>query len=109
MILWDRNWLGFGWIPERICIFGHTPTTYLPVKYYGQDKSIANAHPCKYTGLIDERLNGYKIDMDTATAFSGKLYVLHCLTMQAQGFYDKDFGKDENRCHEIEKIEVIKF
>lgn len=109
MVLWDRNWLGFGWIPERTCIFGHTPTVHLPSKYYGQDKSTANSHPCKYVGLIDERLNGYKIDMDTAAAFSGKAYVLNCITMRAQGFMDKDFNDDIKVDHDVEKIEVIQF
>lgn len=109
MILWDRNWLGFGWMPNRTCIFGHTPVTHLPAKYYGQDKSVENAHPCKYVGLIDERLNGYRIDMDTAAAFSGKAYVLNCLTMKAQGFMDKEFEDDLKVGHDIEKIEVIQF
>lgn len=109
MVLWDRNWLGFGWIPNRICIFGHTPVTHLPAKYYGQDKSAANAHPCKYIGLIDERLNGYRLDMDTYTIASGRLYVLNCLTMKVQGFEDKDFKDEEIRKHNVEKIEVIQF
>ena len=109
MMLWDRNWLGFGWIPNRTCIFGHTPTPHLPAKYYGQDKSIANAHPCKYVGMIDERLTGSRIDMDTGAFASGKIYVLNCLTMKAQGFYDENYALDENSKHNVEKIEVIQF
>ena len=109
MVLWDRNWLGFGWTPNRTCVFGHTPVIHLPAKYYGQDKSTANAHPCKYVGRIDERLTGEKIDMDTASAFSGKAYVLNCLTMRAQGFMDKDFNDDIKVGHNVEKIEVIQF
>ena len=109
MMLWDRNWLGFGWYPNRVCIFGHTPTPYLPAKYYGQDKSICNAHPCKYVGMIDERLTGYRLDMDTGAFASGKLYVLNCLTMRAQGFYDKDVNSNEIKDHKIEKIEVVQF
>ena len=108
MMLWDRNWLGFGWIPERICIFGHTPTPYLPAKYYGLDKATARAHPCKYLGTIDDRLTGYKIDMDTCAHASGNLYVLNCLTMKAQGFHDIDIENEIDK-HQIEKIEVIQF
>lgn len=106
-ILWDRNYIGYGWTDNRICVFGHTPTTELPAKYYCQDKSMSNAHPASYTGLLDDRFNGKKIDMDTCTAHSGKLYVLNCLTLKAQGFRDKDLGQDEINKHEIEKIEVI--
>lgn len=109
MMLWDRNWTGFGWMPERTCIFGHTPTPYLPAKYYGKDKSIAKAHPCKYVGLIDPRLTGARLAMDTGAFASGKLYVLNCLTMKAQGFVDKDYQQDENHEHHVEKIEVIQF
>ena len=108
-MIWDRNWLGFGWIPGRTCIFGHTPTPHLPAKYYGQDKAVARAHPCKYIGMIDERLTGYRLNMDTGAFASGRLYVLNCLTMQAQGFYDTDNANDEIRKHNIEKIEVIQF
>lgn len=109
IMLWDRNWLGFGWYPNRICVFGHTPTPYLPAKYYGQDKSTVNAHPCKYVGMIDDRLTGYRLDMDTGTPYSGKLYVLNCLTMKTQGFYDKDINEKEIHKHDVEKIEVIQF
>lgn len=109
MVLWDRNWLGFGWIPNRTCVFGHTPTPFLPAKYYGQDKSIANAHPCKYVGLIDERLSGYRLDMDTGAINSGRLYVLNCLTMKAYGFKDTDFENKEIRNHDVEQFEVIQF
>ena len=107
MILWDRNWLGFGWIPDRTCVFGHTPVMHLPAKYYGQDKSTANAHPCKYIGQIDPRLNGYRLNMDTAAAFSGKAYVLNCLTMKAQGFYDEDFNDDLKVEHNVKKIDCV--
>lgn len=107
MVIWDRNWLGFGWIPNRICIFGHTPTPFLPAKYYGQDKSIAKAHPCKYVGMIDPRLTGYRLDMDTGAVASGRLYVLNCLTMKAYGFRDNDFGNDDIRNHDVEQFEVI--
>ena len=109
MLLWDRVHLGQGWAPNRTCIFGHTPTTELAAKYYGRDKSLRNIHPCAYNATLDNKWTGRKIAMDTCSAFSGKLYVLNILTMQAQGFLDLDLGNDEIRKHEIEKIEVIQF
>ena len=108
-MVWERVDLGMGWTPNRTCIFGHTPTPYLPAKYYGQDKSIENAHPCAYTSLIDEKGTGRKIDMDTGAFASGKIYVLNCLTMKAQGFLDLDINDNEIRKHDVEKIEVIQF
>ena len=107
--VWDRNYLGMGWAPDRTCIFGHTPTPYLAAKYYGRDKSVTNAHPCAYIAMLDDRWTGRKIDMDTGAFASGRLYVLNCLTMQAQGFRDTDLGNDEIRKHDIEKIEMIQF
>ena len=98
-----------GWAPDRTCIFGHTPTPYLAAKYYGQDKSLNNAHPCAYHAMLDNKWTGRKIDMDTGAFASGRLYVLNCLTMQAQGFRDTDLGNDEIHVHDIEKIEVIQF
>ena len=109
MLAWDRNYLGHGWAPDHICIFGHTPTIYLAAKYYGTDKSLANIHPCAYSATLDNKWTGRKIDMDTGAFASGRLYVLNCLTMQAQGFRDTDFGNDEIHKHGIEKIEVIQF
>lgn len=109
IVVWDRNYLGQGWAPDRTCIFGHTPTPYLPAKYYGQDKSTTNAHPCAYYATLDDKWTGRKIDMDACAIASGKLYVLNCLTMKAQGFVDKDIMLDEICEHQVEKIEVIQF
>lgn len=108
LLFWDRNYLNTGWASERICIHGHTPVFHLPSKLYGMDKSRTNAHPCMYTGL-DEKWTGKKLDMDVGTATNGKLYVLNCLTLRVQGFQDMDFGNDEIKNHQIEKIEVIQF
>ena len=108
-VLWDRNWLGFGWIPERTCIFGHTPVTHLPAKYYGRDKSRMRAHPCKYVGMVDERLTGARFCMDTGACLSGRAYVLNCLTMKAIGFKDNDVENEEIRKHDIEQFDVIQF
>ena len=41
--------------------------------------------------------------MDTAAAFSGKAYVLNCLTMKAQGFKIVDIEEKKN----VKKIECI--
>ena len=109
MLLWDRNYLGQGWKEGRTCIFGHTPTPYLAAKYYGRDKSLKNAHPCAYNATLDNRWTGRKIDMDTGAVASGRLFVLNCLTMHAQGFIDTDIGNNEIHKHNIEKIEVIQF
>ena len=103
-LLWDRNCIGLGWAPNRICIYGHTPVYHLPAKYYCTDKSYANAHPCKYVGHLDDRLTGAKIAMDVGTANSNKLYVLNCLTMNVQGF---KYINKENEEYEIKKIECI--
>ena len=108
MTIWDRNYPGQGWAPDRTCIFGHTPTIHLPSKYYGRDKSIENIHPCAYNALLDDKWTGRKVDMDVATAISGKLYVLDCFTMNAQGFKDPDL-EIENQKHDVKKIEVIQF
>ena len=82
MLLWDRGSFHMGWAPGRTCIFGHTPTVYLPSMYYGKDKSLANIHPCEYIGTWDERWSGKKICMDTATFFSNRLFVLNCLNIK---------------------------
>lgn len=100
-LLWDRNMLGYGWAPNRICVYGHTPTPHLPAKYYGKDKSLSQARPCKYVGQLDDRLTGAKIAMDVGTADTNKLYVLNCLTLKAQGF------KYDEKNNMVEEIEVI--
>ena len=102
-LLWDRNMLSYGWKPGRICIYGHTPVRHLPSKYYGQDKSYANIHPCKYVGQLDDRLTGAKIAMDVGTADTNKLYVLNCLTLKAQGFR---YDEKNNMVEEIEVIQL---
>jgi len=106
-LLWDRLKLGYGWTPNRICVYGHTPVPHLPAKYYSVDKTYDRAHPCKYYGLLDDRLTGAKIAMDVGTARNGKLYVLNCLTLQAIGFKDTDFENNEIKNHDVEQFEVI--
>ena len=109
ILIWDRNYLGQGWKEGRTCIFGHTPTPYLAAKYYGKDKSLANAHPCAYNATLDDKWTGRKIDMDTGAVASGKLYVLNCLTMKAQGFRDNSIISHEFNNTPVEKIECIQF
>lgn len=108
-LTWDRNCLGLGWTPERICVFGHTPVMYLPKKYYQTENMPEDVHPTKYLGQLDERWTGMKIDMDTGACFTGIAYVLNCNTMQAQGFEDTDIENPDIRKHEIEKIDIIQF
>lgn len=103
LLLWDRNMLGFGWAPNRICVYGHTPTPHLPAKYCGKDKSLSRAHPCKYVGNLNETLTGAKIAMDVGTANTNKLYVLNCLTLEAQGFV---YDEKNNTVEEIEVIQL---
>ena len=46
-------------------------------------------------------MTGWKLDMDTGAVFTGRAFVLNILTMQAQGFEEKN--------DTIKKIEVIQF
>lgn len=103
-LLWHRTAIGYGWAPDRICIFGHTPTPYLgdyldkfkwpedweitPIMYKGKDEFKSN-------------MTGWKLDMDTGAAFTGRAFVLNVLTMKAYGF--------ELKNDTVKKIEVIQF
>ena len=104
--------LALGWETGRICVHGHSPTILLPASVYGRDKSIAHIHPCAWqdqmgkTGLA--KRGGWKIDMDTATAFSGRTYVLNCLTMEVTGFQDKNIHTGDSPDIEIfEQYQII--
>ena len=99
-IIWGRTAIGFGWAPNRIAIFGHTPTVSLPV-YARVEKD--EGRPVKFIGrpVLDDSMTGAKIDMDTGACFLGTAYVLNCLTMKAQGF--------ETKNNQVKKIEVIQF
>ena len=108
-VLWDRAYLGMGWVPNRTCIFGHTPTPHLAAKYYGRDKSTSRVHPCAYNATLDDKRTGRKIDMDTGAFASGRIYILNCVTMQAYGFKDNDLGINEISEHNVEQFEVIQF
>lgn len=97
-IIWNRSALDMGWAPNRIAIFGHTPTPYLP-DYI--DIQVNKIQPIKYAPTSNPAYTGEKLDMDTGAVFTGIAYVLNILTMQAQGFELKD--------NQVEKIEVIQF
>lgn len=107
-LLWSRTCIDVGWIPNRTCIFGHTPTPYLEDYLTGfkwdKDKEV---EPYKYIGTFNPDFTGAKIDMDTGAAFTGIAYVLNVLTMKAYGFKDLDFKNKDIEKHRIEKIKVI--
>lgn len=109
-LIWSRTSLDVGWAPNRICIFGHTPTPYLEDFIEGfkwpKDHEVV---PVMYTRDTIPEMTGKKLDMDTGAGFLGRAYVLNVLTMKAQGFEDKDFDNKEIRVHDVEKIEVIQF
>ena len=103
-LLWSRSSINMGWEPDRICIFGHTPTSFLP-DYLENFKwpEDCDIMPIMYEWDASKQKPGCKLDMDTGAIFTGRAYVLNCLTMKAQGFY---FNKESNT---IEKIEIIQF
>ena len=103
--LWDRSAFDYGWAPDRICIHGHTPVASLP-KYYR--KSLPQEwYPLKYCGDFNENYTGFKIDMDTAAFYYGRIFVLDCNNLIASGFYDEKIEKSELPCHNIKAIEKI--
>ena len=107
MLIWDRNCIPLGWETGRICVHGHTPTTYLPTGIYGHDKSLANIHPCSWYDRMGgkEKRGGMKIDMDTGAIFSDRVFILDCLTMKTYGFQDYiKIGQDYIKNKDIIKI-----
>lgn len=95
-ILWDRNKFNLGWKTNRVCVHGHTPTIYLPSKFYNNNMSKKNIHPIKYCGKDSNEFNGYKIDMDTGAALYGRAYVLNVLTGNIYGFNETQSSPFEN-------------
>lgn len=96
-LLWGRTGLNIGWEPNRIAVFGHTPTPYLEDYTNFKFPEGAEITPVLY----NKTGPGWKLDMDTGAIFTGRAYVLNVLTMKAQGFENKD--------NHIEKIEMIQF
>ena len=81
-ILWSRTTLNYGWTPDRIAVFGHTPVVYLPE--YVNIKFLKTQPIYYYTSTVPT-LTGAKLDMDTGAA----------------GF--------ELKNNKVEEIEVIQF
>jgi len=100
--IWDRDCWHIGWANDRICIHGHTPSIFLPAKFYGSsDKSEANARPAAWHGMYQDQYNGLKIDMDTGATFTGRAYVLNLHTFYVTGFQDFDIDFPDKKTHKI--------
>jgi len=103
-MIWDRDYLYAWWPANKINVYGHTPTVYLDAAHYGRDKSEANIHPCAYKPYAkDDTELGWKLAMDTGMTWTGRGYVLNCLTITVYGFYDADVNKlDSKRPLQVE-------
>jgi len=91
MMIWDRNYFCSWWDdPKSTIIFGHTPTCYmrdwLPDLPYMRENEMK---PIAYT----DKGGGTHIAMDTGMTWTGRGYVLNCLTMHVYGFLDPDVQK----------------
>ena len=105
-LIWTRESLDADWMRHRIAVLGHTPVPYLSDYIKDMVLDEDDIKPVKWG---DPSITGEKLDMDTGAVFTGRAFVLNVLTMQAQGFEDKDFKNGEIRNHNVEKIEVIQF
>lgn len=97
-MLWDRNSFEYGWAPDRICVHGHTPVAAMPRNFQNMTKE--NITPLKYHGNFNEKMTGYKINMDTGVYWSNRIFVLNCNTLTATGFF-------EDEQHTIKQVESI--
>lgn len=89
-LLWDRHSLNYGWTSGRYVFFGHTPTVHLHSKIH-HGMSEQDIRPCAWQSLVPsdrEKRDGWKIDMDTGATWTGRAYVINCLTLTVYGFYD---------------------
>lgn len=105
-LLWDRNNIVYGWEPGRICVHGHTPVIKLPTKLYkskDQHMTLDDVRPASWHG---KKRSGTRIDMDTGAVFSGRAFVLNCLTMQITGFYDPDVRQHNLESQPVEVLET---
>ncbi len=82
-ILWERSYFGVSWRPGRVCVYGHTPTTYI-------DPNLHTLGPLTIDKIRPVRLLSDRIIMDVGSAFTDKCYVLDCDTMLAHEFLTKD-------------------
>ena len=95
MMIWDRNYFCSWWDdPKSTIIFGHTPTCYmrdwLPDLPYMRENDMK---PIVYT----DKGGGTHIAMDTGMTWTGRGYVLNCLTMYVYGFLDPDVKKLDSK------------
>ena len=99
-LLWDRSYLARGWLYDRIMIHGHTPTCLLPESIACSEKF---AVPIAWHGWINfNQFPGWRIDMDTGATWTGRAYVLNCLTFECVGFHDPNINqKDLKKPHPI--------
>ena len=105
MMIWDRNYFCSWWDdPKSTIIFGHTPTCYmrdwLPDLPYMRENEMK---PIAYT----DKGGGTHIAMDTGMTWTGRGYVLNCLTMKVYGFLDPDLKKIDGK-RPIEQFENYK-
>lgn len=91
-LLWSRTAMDMEWEEGRLAVFGHTPTPYFINYAHWTPPEDWKPMPILYNN---------KLDMDTGAVFTHRAYVLNILTMQAQGFEEKD--------DKIEEIEMIQF
>ena len=105
-LMWTRSGLDIDWVPNRIAVFGHTPTPYLEDYTNFKFPEDAEITPVMYNKNTPK---AWKLDMDTGAVFTGRAYVLNVLTMKAYGFEDTDNKNDEIHTHDVKKIEVIQF
>lgn len=105
-LLWTRNGLSVDWEPDRIAVFGHTPTPYLEDYTNFKFPEGVEVTPVMYNKNTPK---AWKLDMDTGACFTGIAYVINTLTMKAQGFKDTNIENKEINKHDIEKIDVIQF
>lgn len=108
-VIWDRDNLHIGWIKDRILVHGHTPTCLLSPKIATVTEE--ECKPVAWQGLTSrEAYPGWRIDMDTGMTWTGRGYVLNCLTMEVIGFWDHDVGKVVTKRpveEEFEKYKII--
>ena len=109
-LLWSRTSIDVGWAPDRMCVFGHTPTPYLE-DYLDKFKWPEDCEitPVLYNRNTIPEMTGWKLDMDTGAVFTGRAFVLNVLKMKAYGFEDTDLNNKEIRKHNVEKIDCIQF
>ena len=110
-VIWSREDFGSWWNKGEVIIFGHTPTCYMSDWVWELPRMRENEmKPVAYRSKRDSDDHGWHIDMDTGMTWTGRGYVLNCLTMQVTGFYDpKVMNPNDNRPveQEVENFQII--